>query len=204
MTYASRVAAITKPKVIAVEGRDEENFFNALLTFVRLTDIQVIPMEGKCSLTDKIEAVTKIQGFGSATSFGVVIDADDSYTDAFRSVCGALEDLNLPVPTQPLRATGLNPKVIVMIMPRKNKNGMLEDLCLEGVESDAATLCVRRYIMCLSNRGITTNNDSKARIHAFLSSRREPDLRLGEAALEGYWPFENKAFDEVKRFIRTL
>ncbi len=44
----------------------------------------------------------------------------------------------------------------------------------------------------------------EAKVHAFLSSRIESDLRLGEAALASYWPFDNAVFDPLKDFLLSL
>jgi hypothetical protein len=197
---------ITKPKAIAVEGKDDQYFFDALLKHLGLKQIQVVPMEGKYPLTDKIEAVKNTSGFSGVISFGVAIDADRNYVATFQSVCGALRHSNLLVPTGPLKTAKAkgNPSITVIILPRKNTQGILEDLCLQAVKSDPALPCVNRYFKCLSKRGVTTNNISKAKVHAFLSSRKEPDLRLGEAAMAGCWPFGNPAFKEVKRFLNML
>jgi hypothetical protein len=45
---------------------------------------------------------------------------------------------------------------------------------------------------------------SKAKVHAFLASRYEPDKRLGEAAKAGYWPWDNEAFETVKSFLQQI
>jgi hypothetical protein len=195
---------ITEQKVVAVEGFDEKYFFEAFLTYLNLTGIQVIPMNGISSLTDKIKGIYNAHGFRRVTSFGIVRDADSNHRAAFQSVCCALRNVNLPVPSKALTAAGINPKVVVMIMPKKNTNGMLEDLCLTSVKSDPAMLCVNRFFRCLSHKGIISNEISKARMHAFLSTRHKPDLRLGEAACAHYLPFSNVCFDEVKTFLRMM
>jgi hypothetical protein len=45
---------------------------------------------------------------------------------------------------------------------------------------------------------------SKAKVHAFLASRREPDLRLGEAAEKGYWPLDSESFTSIKELLRKI
>jgi hypothetical protein len=103
-----------------------------------------------------------------------------------------------------LTKVGTDPSVTIMILPRRNTQGMLEDLCLEAVKPDPATPCMEGYFRCLTRNGITTSNIAKAKIHTFLSSRTRPDLRLGEAALEGYWPFPSSVFDDLKQFLRMI
>ena len=43
------------------------------------------------------------------------------------------------------------------------------------------------------------------RARAFLSSRdRDPEIRLGEAAEAGVWPFEHEAFVGIRAFLEGL
>ncbi len=45
---------------------------------------------------------------------------------------------------------------------------------------------------------------SVARIHLFLASRYKPDLRLGEAAKVGYWPFDHPSFGSLIEFLKNF
>ena len=82
---------------------------------------------------------------------------------------------------------------------------MLETLCLQAVSGDPAMPCVRQYFECLQGKGVSLpRNLPKARLHTFLSSRETPDLLLGQAAREGYFLWDNPAFDQLKEFLRAL
>jgi 5S rRNA maturation endonuclease (ribonuclease M5) len=199
----SRVT-ITKPKVILVEGKEDKKFFDAFIQDLHLRSIQVVPMDGRHPLTDKIESVKNTPGFGNVTTFGVVIDADRNYQAAQQSLSAALRNLGFAVPADTLTKAGNTPSVIVMILPKRNVQGALEDLCLSAVKSDPAFPCLNRYFDCLSKKGINPLNSSKAKIHAFISSRSKADLTFGQAAQAGYWPFSSNVFDEVKQFLRTI
>jgi hypothetical protein len=64
---------------------------------------------------------------------------------------------------------------------------------------------VERYFECLQEQGLPwPRNRSKARVQTFLASRSEPGKRLGEAAQAGYWPWEDRAFEQVKDFLRQI
>lgn len=196
---------ITEPKVFVVEGKDDKNFFEALIEHLGLPNIQVEDIGGKTQLRDRLKALVQTPGFAEVTSLGVIRDANNDHAAAFRSVCRALENANLPVPERPWSAVGDEPKVVVMILPRENENGMLEDLCLEAVNSDPAVPCVDQYFECLKRKDLDRpDNISKAKIHTFLASRHRPDLRLGEAAKKGYWPFEDTVFEEIKTLLRQI
>ncbi len=88
---------------------------------------------------------------------------------------------------------------------------MLEDLCLAAVTKDPSTRsamhCVDDYFKCLGEQaGIShkINALPKARIHAFLASRPDPELRLGEAAQRGYFPLDSPVFKPVIDYLTQL
>ncbi|MCK4297946.1 MAG: hypothetical protein KAX80_00350, partial [Planctomycetes bacterium] len=96
-------------------------------------------------------------------------------------------------------------KVVVTLLPDSSRCGMLEDLCLESISDDPAFACVDAYFECTRRNGIPhPRNMSKAKVHAFLASRRNPSLRLGEAAGAGCWPWDSPVFDEVKQFLQMV
>jgi len=198
---------ITKSKILIVEGIDEEYFFKAYFKFLSISDIQVLPIGGKTLLPDYLDVLITDSNFISKVQvLAIIRDADDNANSAFQSVCSALRNSSLPVPSAPLQPVSNNLIVNVMIMPPGSSSGMLEDLCLRSVSSDPALPCLDSYFSCLLTlpNYSMPKNMSKAKVHAFLSSRIEPDKRLGEAALASYWPFNNVVFDTLKNFILSL
>ncbi len=196
---------ISKSRVLIVEGEDEKRLFSELIAYLDLPDIEIRAIGGKTKIHGNIRALTITSGFDKVTSVGVIRDADEDPTAAFQSVCGALQNAGLARPTEPLQPAGDSPRVIVMILPNGETSGMLENLCLESVREDPAMRCVDEYFECLEERvEKLPRNLSKARVHTFLASRERPDLRLGEAAQKGYWPWDHPAFEQAKLFLNTL
>lgn len=198
--------AITESKLILVEGNDDKNLLAALIKHLRLTGIQIIPIVGKGEMRDKIMAIRQTTDFeDKVTSFGVVRDADEDAESAFQSVCDGLEKAGLSVPSEPLKIASGTPRVIVLIWPCDRKEGTLEDVCLESVAELSESACVSEYFECLKKQSIALpSNLSKAKVQAFLASRREPCPHLGVGALKRYWQFESKAFDGVRGFLGQL
>ena len=87
---------------------------------------------------------------------------------------------------------------------------MLEDLCLSAITTDPVNLCLDGLWQCLESqlpdgrRSHTREAAPKARIHAWLATRPIPDLRLGEAALNGDVDFNHAAFDGLNQFLNAL
>ena len=199
-------------RFLVVEGVSEEHLFNALFAHMRrggveVGDIEIIVSEGKDNIRGDIQAITQITNFDAVVSIGVVRDADDNAADAFRSVQGALRAAGLPAPSAPLSVVGSDPKVAALILHHGRSSGVLEDVCLEAMEDDPAMGCVRDYISCIKGRldaRAQPRSPSKAMAQAFLASRRESGLLLGQAAHRGYWDFEHSAFDALKEFVGML
>ena len=92
----------------------------------------------------------------------------------------------------------------IFVVPNGIDDGMLETLCLQSVSGLPEFSCVDGYFRCLQGHGPLPTNMHKARAHAWLASRPKSDLRVGEAAQAGYWPWDSDAFGELWSFIRSL
>lgn len=199
------VVRIEKPKLLIVEGKDEELFFAGMIVHLQLTDIQVVGIGGKERIRSQLSAIVKEPQFSEVTALGVVRDADTDPKSAFQSVRDALAAAGLPFPKKPLQPVKGHPRVNVMILPSSERKGALEDLCLEAVAQDSANTCVHEFFDCLSDKDVASPKElSKAKVRVFLSSREDPTLPLGLAATKGYWPFGNSAFDPLREFLLSL
>jgi len=204
MTFEKSIS-ITNPRLLVVEGKDECLFFQALLTKLKLPNIQIISYDGKAKLRDFIGALIVTPGYSDVTILGISRDADENPQTAYQSVMDALRRYNLALPEKPLMIAGDKPRIIVMILPDENTQGMLEDLCLRTVKNDNSMKCVDAFFNCLCAKHIPLpRNMSKAKVHAFLASRREADKRLGEAAQAGYWQFGSQSLKQAKDFLRSI
>jgi len=195
---------VMEPYVLVVEGKEEEFFFDALIKHLGLQNIQVVEVSGKTNFRARLKALSLVFK-ERVVSLGVVRDANANPNAAFQSVQDALKAANLPAPEHPLLPVGERPRVAVLILPEVGIPGMLEDLCLRAVVRDPAMLCVEQYFGCLQQEELPLpDNVSKAKVQVFLASRRQAGLRLGEAAQAGYWPWEAKAFEQVKDFLQQI
>jgi hypothetical protein len=202
---SSTAQALSKPKLLIGEGKEEVDFFTAFLTHLNISNVQVEQYQGKQGLASYLRTLVVRPGYLNVVSLGITRDADNSAQSAFQSVCGSLQRASLPVPSQPGEVVGDNPQVSVMILPDGQNKGMLEDLCLAAVEIDPVLQCVDEYLNCVYRTvGREPNNMAKARVHAWLSSQIEPDKRLGEAAKADYLPWDSPGFDRLKQFLQAL
>ena len=193
------------PKLVLVEGKDDELFFDALRQHLGLGDIQFRQIGGKANLRNALRGVVSDPGFSKVIALGIVLDADDNPKATFQSVRDALQKVGLPVPTQPMTPASGYPRVSVMILPNAQNPGSLEDVCLKAVAGTPVMKCVDKFFCCLQRQGLPLPKSlPKAKVLAYLTSKPEPDKRLGESAQAGYWDWNHPAFDALKNFLLSL
>ena len=195
----------SEPKLLLVEGRDEELVLGALLRHLGIHDVQVQNYGGKNRLGYFLVSLTGEPNFDQIQSLGIVRDADDNAHSALESVQSGLRNVGLPIPQTFLSPAGNGPTVSVFIMPDNDGPGALERLCLNAWAEDPAMPCVDAFMQCVQdNADKPPVAADKARLHAFLASREDPDLRLGLAAQRGYLPWHRPAFAALSTFLRNL
>ena len=107
---------LQKPKLLIVEGKDDECFFCALIDYLKIEDIQSAG-GGKNQIRGQLQAIVKDDDFNKVTSLGAIRDANNNPDDAFKSVINALKAAGLTAPKRPFIAIDGSPKVAVMIIP---------------------------------------------------------------------------------------
>lgn len=200
---------IKSRKILAVEGSDEENFFDALLRHINIADCDIHQVGGKDQFKDKLPALKIARGFfnadGSPFVTHLAIIRDENGDDAFTSVVNILKKEGFTPPQKRGLLSNGNPKIGIFIMPGNTVEGtMLEDLCLKTVENDPAMKCVNEFASCASALETRPKSLSKAKAHAFLAAQHDIVNSVGLGAQKDYWDFESPALDELKQFLSHL
>jgi uncharacterized protein DUF3226 len=197
---------ITSKQLLAVEGKDECNFFKAFLESENISNVQIIDAGGKDQFKVKFRSILNLDGFSEVYTLGFVRDAEKKKPkSAFDSICATLKNADLPFPTDianpVIKKNGLG--VGIYIMPNNIDKGMLEDLCLKSINAKPVFKCVDQYIKCVLEQDKKIHL-SKARIQVYLACKKPIVNSLGLAALKEYWNFEDHCFDEIRGFLHNL
>nr|VFJ47129.1 MAG: hypothetical protein BECKDK2373C_GA0170839_101719 [Candidatus Kentron sp. DK]VFJ61039.1 MAG: hypothetical protein BECKDK2373B_GA0170837_109716 [Candidatus Kentron sp. DK] len=199
--------------LLAVEGKDERNFFEAMLQHMGIRGVQLIDIGGKDKFKAKFPTLYNLSEFQKVRSIGFIRDAEDKKADAaFSSIRSILEKYALPTPdvANPIidgKNQGKNIRIGVFIMPDNVDSGMLEDLCLESVRAEPVFDCVERYMDCCRStlpEDEKPRNFAKEKVQTYLAARKEIKNSLGLGAKASYWNFEHDCFGDVKGFLRAL
>jgi hypothetical protein len=206
MPMPASTVRLEKPKLLIGEGKDEVNFFTALLKRLGIAEVQVEEYGGKPALGAYLKELrTKRPGRRKLQTLAVTRDLDVGMVQDYQSVCSALTNSGLAAPPAPGQFIKGKPSVGVYLFPDNQRPGMLEDLCLDAAAADPALPCVDDFIQCIADRAKRSPVPlAKARMHAWLASQDEPDLRLGEATQKLWWPWNHPAFDALKQFLHDL
>ena len=194
-----------QPKLLLVEGRDEERFFPSLFNYLGISNVQIVSYQGTPNFRRNLRAFMVTEGFDQLGSIGIVRDADQSAASALQSIQAHLGNLGLPVPDTFMTPTGSAPSVSVFVMPNNADKGALEKLCLESLQDDPAMRCTEEYVKCLIDAlDELPENMDKAKMHAFLSSREKFYLHIGEAADAGCFDWNHPSFAQLAGFLQSL
>ena len=209
---------ITEPGLIVGEGKDEAELFSSLLDHLGINGVRVEEYRGKQRLVPFLRDLPDRAGFDRLRRICITRDVDHPDDPHYQSIDSILQSLDdalrprgLPSPNDVEVVVGQANalQIGVFLMPGGRRDGALEDLCLEAIADDLASPCIDAYFQCLDACGIARPTlktmISKARIHAWLASREEADLkRMGEAAANKYIPWNHAAFDPLKTFLLAL
>ncbi|EHD20717.1 hypothetical protein BrE312_1302 [Brenneria sp. EniD312] len=205
---------IENKKLLLVEGKDEEGFFEALCDFLGIGDIKIIKTNGKERFKPEFDAIINAPGFEIVTSLGIVRDADNTMAGAISSINSSLKKHNMPQP-QGHNTFSSNEKIKVgiFIAPGFQDNGMLENLVLETVLTHPVKKFSDKYIDDLKGNLAPTvddcqynfpRNEHKARLHSFLAGMEHYVPSLGIAAQKGYFNLASESLNDISHFLRSL
>ena len=197
---------ITHKKVLAVEGKDECNFFKALLDDMGITEYQIYDIGGKPKFKIKIPALIKTSDldFDKVEVFAIIRDADGNHRGAFESISSIVKKAGLEEPLKVGTFGDGNPKVVIFIMPGNSENGMLEDLCLQTVKNRTVMEHVDHYIDCVQKIEEGPKIIAKAKAQVYLASKPETVYSVGLGAQKKYWDFTSDALNDLKIFLENM
>ena len=199
---------IEKKKLLLVEGKDEENYFEILLNKHNMKDIQIISSGGKDQFRKKIPLIKITPGFDDLVSLAIIQDADTHAQNRFQSICDTLKSNNLKAPKQIEEFTDNILKIGVFIISSTEGKGSLEDLCLSTIENSQTIIkeCIDPFMNCMEAKTKygKPKNISKARLRAFLSAMKEDTPSLGVSAKKNYWNLDSNKLHPLLSFLKNM
>ena len=212
----NRKITLTLSKLLLVEGKDEDNFFDEFLKKTGIGGIQIIPCGGRDNFQNEFLATIRTPGFvEKVESLALIQDADNSAKAAFNRVYNILRRNEFKPPDKHgefKEDKKRNLKTGVFIIPDGKNSGMLESLCLSSVKSQHINKCIDSFMDCVDKQPVEDNsfykkkpkNKDKARLRAFLAAMEKDCPSLGVAAQKSYWDFKSPAFKPLLNFLQNI
>lgn len=205
---------IDKSKVVLCEGLEETLFFPRMLLAAGrqdlLNSIQFLTYDGKTKLSNFIaKGLTKMPGYDSITSLGIMMDADgdpEGIQPSFDSIINAMGSLPFPKPNTPGQVVVNNIlKTIVWILPDNRSRGEFEDVCINAVANQSMFPCIESFKQCIQSKGCTIPRSAKAPLYTILAWNEPCGRRLGEIDDNFICSWDLSAFDNlVNNFFNQL
>ncbi|MCA6070253.1 MAG: hypothetical protein LE180_03980 [Endomicrobium sp.] len=209
---------IEKTSILLVEGKDEVNFFDMLLKFLNIPNVQCIDVCGVDNFGNGFVTLSKQEKFRDVDKIAFIRDADKRAESALKSLKSSvrsanvrfinIDDISLANNNNVKDTNGV--RCGVYIMPDNQNSGMLEDLCIKYMKTDSICHCVEKYISCVRNNGgkngekFEFENESKSIIFSYLSTKLADSPSIGLAARQNVFDFNNKCFDGIKNFLLKM
>lgn len=210
---ASRIE-IKQPKLLLVEGADALYFFIWACEAFGVHDVQVMDFGGIKDLTEYLKTLPMVSGYEQVKTIVIARDAENDPAVAVSNVKRALQQANLPVPSNSFEFAGSSPRVAFMIFPGATTDvdgnimlspGTLEDLCLEIVKDCSTFECVDQFIQCLQSKGQDIKRLHKTKLHTYLSGNNDfVGLKIGEASKAGDWDWSHSKIDPFRQIILAM
>jgi hypothetical protein len=200
--------------VLLVEGKDDREVVFQLCNYHQLDNKNLFTVqakEGYEHLRDDLSVRLRVPAL---RTIGVIIDADTSLADRWRSVCDVLARsgyTELPaVPAEDgtiLAAQGRLPRFGIWVMPDNRLSGMLEDFIQHLIHhGDALIPRAQASVdgIPATERRFQDVHRAKALIHTWLAWQEEPGTPLGLAVTRRYLDANHALAQRFLTWLRTL
>lgn len=196
--------------VIVVEGKDDANFFDVLLTSLSADPnrVSVVIAQGKSKIRSTINSLLKSSSFADGTirRYAIVRDADSPFQTAQTEVGDMMEQLGEPRVTSGNISEREDGRFVgFFLIPNSNDDGDMEALCMRSVGGTASATLAEQYIADAETESGAFNQRNKRLAQAYLAiSSGDLCNGVGYATTRGKFGVGHAAFQPLTTFIQEL
>lgn len=197
-------------KLIITEGNDDQKFFEGLLDFLEIKNINVISINPKRGNKINIFTINDLQQTITRSveelEAKILITCDADFAENNDNLDGFIKtrEQSLKI-LQELKSKeeNQNKNIEFFILPNNQKDGNLESLFIDSLFDKSLIQCVDEYHNCLSNK-ISFKTNSKTM--SLLAAIGDGNIyKAGFAAKEKlYWNFESEALKPLINYLKDF
>lgn len=185
-----------KTILLLVEGNDDYLLISKMLQAVEGSEkVLCVNAGSKDKFQSKLQMLTFESEFSQIQKIAIISDADFNPEQSRLNIEKYFRKANLPEHID----------TSVLLVP-SDKNGMLEDVCMDSKSDELVMNCVNSFISCIEPHvEELPRNPSKSRFLAYMATKPKATNGTIEAALQkGYFDLNHSAFDEIRAFLTEL
>lgn len=205
----------TKKRFLLCEGDDDKGFFESLIRYRRLPDFQVCctaecntkAVGGVSGFAKSIEGMEVLYGFRDVLKALLFVSDNDILGKSFEYIQRALTMNGYTAPnTHDTVGQMAGKPVAIFMIPRHDKIGDLETLCLPTIHAKWPTAegCVNSFLQCSGATGWTHRasiNKARVRSATVGFNERDPYKRIGDLFKNRTLSVNHACFDEIALFL---
>lgn len=218
--------AFSNSRLLLCEGTEDVSFLRALVSARGIGPFDIRPVidlagaGGKDNFGRALTNAVPMTGFRGIDHIGIIADADDHYRNSFNEICEQIRDSNtrpavsgrFGIPTDPYVYANGYPRIIIILLPGRNKRGCLESLLWNAIESNVKyggiIQCVNDACRCGHAANWPKSKFDKARIHIALALRHRPNPAVGLGRLWTQYPdaipIDDPVFEDLAVVIGSI
>ena len=215
---SKKTIEIKKERVLLVEGKGDKDFFDNLLSFVNIDNIQVESIGGKDSLNNDFVDKLSVALLSSSIEIkvvGIVLDADlaqiNSRIDKVNTFIAKINNTDLKnLSFDKIKKCGeftkSKTKIGTFIMPDCKNQGMLETLCIKSLDNEPISNCIDNYIYCVESVLGKLEKIDKRKVQIYIAAKTKDceEKNIGHAINSGMFDLSHNVFDEIKEFLKKM
>lgn len=205
--------SLGRERVLVVEGIDDANFFDHLLSLVGAdpTATRIIIAKGDVNIAKAVEGIVKSRDYvvGTVRHISLVRDADSNPVRSLEGLRRSLESLGLTSPPHAgfvvVDHLGEERRIGLFLIPSDSQAGMLETILLEIVEEDLRYIEVRNAFNNIeAAQGARFDHREKRLMRLFLAVSDHDCMGAGLAFKRGAFNAYDNRLDDLRTFLRQF
>lgn len=198
------------PRVLLVEGPDDKHVIRHICERLEIEqNFAIIDKGGFTRLRDALSVEAKVSG---RVVLGILVDANEDVGARWNEVAARVRAVGVPVPHAPTPGGTVTEsqqglRVGIWLMPDNRESGELEDFAQRLIPGDDPVWpLARNYVAKIpgSDRKFKPGKLSRAEVHAWLATRKEPRLMgaaIGTGDLDVGVPLARSVGDWLQRLF---
>ena len=207
---------MSKSKAILVEGKDDENVIQHLLTEQQRN---IVDIKAKSNDDQLLKSIFSELNVSKRDTLGIVMDGNNNYSGRWKAISHRLNEVGIKLANAPetkgfisneiatfMKENSKPIRIGIWIMPDNQSNGELEDFIATMIpKNDPVWPRSQNYINDIpqKDRDFKDKKVTRAKVHAWLATRKDPVL-MGTAIHAKHLKTDGQLCSDFQKWLTKL